>query len=491
MERSSILRWVIIGVAVWLMFQYGPKLFGFGGGDGKSGDVQPLPPESSCSPQLPCAPQERPAEVLCDVSGKRIKAQFSSKSATLKHLWIEGDRYKIDGQPIDLVTTPDFEWRRPLRFDWRAPGADTQIPFDVFDWNLEKKDGACVFTYSNEKVQLRHEIRPTDRPFELEVTSEIKNLSDVKLAHRLSVEAVSWRTQAEIESHLGRQSPYVTEVVCSHDGKVKKMNPGDFEPGDFKDAGFDKGWFVQGGAVDFAAVSNFYFSQALVPLGPPASSCLMQIEERWNSASFADKKKDPYYGAMYRSRLAYDKRELEPNQSARYQVLTYLGPKERDVLAAAGGGTHKLSDLVDLGYFSGIAKYLLLYLVWLFHKIGNWGIAIILLTVSVRLVLFPLTWKQIRSGFAMRKLKPEIDAINAKFKDDAQQKNLATMELWKKHKINPFSGCLPAVFQLPVWWALYTALQTAVELYHTRSSGSATCRHPIRSTSCRWCLAEP
>jgi len=467
MERSSILRWVIIGVAVWLMFQYGPKLFGFGGSDGGSADKQPLPPVSACDPRLPCAPKERASESLCDLAGKRFKAQFSSQSATLKHLWIEGDRYKLDGHPIDLVTSTNFEQWRPLRFDWRTGGVESQVPYDVFDWILEKKDGACVFSYTSEKVQLRHEIRPTDRPFELEITSEIKNTAPDKLAHRLSVEVASWRTQAEVESSLGRQSPYVTEVLCNHDGKLKKMNPGDFEPGDFQDAGFDRGWFVQGGAVDFAAVSNFYFSQAVVPLGPPASSCMMQIEELWNAASFADKKKDPDYGAMYRSRLAYDKKELEPNQSARYQVLTYLGPKERDVLAAAAGGSHKLSELVDLGFFSPIAKYLLLYLVWLFNKIGNWGIAIILLTVSVRIVLFPLTWKQIKSGFSMRKLKPEIDAINAKFKDDAQQKNLATMELWKKHKINPFSGCLPAVFQLPVWWALYTALQTAVELYHT------------------------
>ncbi len=468
MERSSILRWVIIGVVVWLVFQYGPKLFGFGGGGGATTDVQPLPPESSCSAQLPCAPKERPATPSsCELVGNRFKAQFSSRSATLEHLWIEGDRYRVDGKPIDLVTTSEVEWRRPLRFEWRAAGADTQIPFDVFDWQVEKAGDACVFTYDGEKARLRHEIRPTGRPFELEVTSEIKNVAKEKLAHRLSVEATSWRMQSEIESHLGRQSPFITEVVCAHDGKVKKMTPGDFEPGDFKDAGFDKGWFVQPGAIQFAAVSNFYFSQALVPLGPAPSSCTMQIEERWNAASFADKTKDPHYGAMYRSRLAYDRRELEPDQSARYQVLAYLGPKERDVLAAAAGGTHGLSDLVDLGYFSIIAKYLLLYLVWLFHSIGNWGIAIILLTVSVRIVLFPLTWKQIKSGFAMRKLKPEIDAINAKFKNDAQQKNLATMELWKKHKINPFSGCLPAVFQLPVWWALYTALQTAVELYHT------------------------
>jgi YidC/Oxa1 family membrane protein insertase len=99
---------------------------------------------------------------------------------------------------------------------------------------------------------------------------------------------------------------------------------------------------------------------------------------------------------------------------------------------------------------------------------GNWGLAIIALTLGLRLVLFPLTWKQIQSTIAMRRLKPEIDALNDKFKADAQAKNLAMMELWRKHKVNPLGGCLPALVQMPIWFALYATLQTAVEFYHTQ-----------------------
>ena len=68
----------------------------------------------------------------------------------------------------------------------------------------------------------------------------------------------------------------------------------------------------------------------------------------------------------------------------------------------------------------------------------------------------------------MRRLKPEIDEINKKFEDDVQAKNLAMMELWKKHGVNPLGGCLPQLVQMPVWFAMYTTLQTAVEMYHTR-----------------------
>jgi YidC/Oxa1 family membrane protein insertase len=108
--------------------------------------------------------------------------------------------------------------------------------------------------------------------------------------------------------------------------------------------------------------------------------------------------------------------------------------------------------------------------VFLHDKItfSNWGIAIILMTIGLRTMLFPLTFKSIKTTIAMRRLKPEVDALNAKFKDDAQAKNLAMMELWKKHGVNPFGGCLPQLVQMPVWFAMYTTLQTAVEMYHVR-----------------------
>ena len=79
---------------------------------------------------------------------------------------------------------------------------------------------------------------------------------------------------------------------------------------------------------------------------------------------------------------------------------------------------------------------------------------------------FPLTLPGIKQMIKMRELKPEMDALNEKFKDDAQQKGLAQMELWRKHNVNPLKGCLPQLTSMPVWFALYTTLQTAVELYN-------------------------
>jgi YidC/Oxa1 family membrane protein insertase len=120
--------------------------------------------------------------------------------------------------------------------------------------------------------------------------------------------------------------------------------------------------------------------------------------------------------------------------------------------------------------FSPVAKVLVALIAWIHAHItlGNWGLAIVVLTVGLRIGLFPLTWKQIQSTIAMRKLKPEIDVLNAKFKDDAQAKNLAMMELWRKNKVNPLGGCLPQLAQMPIWFALYATLQTAVEFYHTQ-----------------------
>ena len=169
---------------------------------------------------------------------------------------------------------------------------------------------------------------------------------------------------------------------------------------------------------------------------------------------------------MYRARLAYAPEVLAPGQSADYDVLTYIGPKERDVLAAAGGGNHELTELINLGFFSAIAKILVAFLLAVHGVLPNWGIAIIVLTITARTLLFPLSWPSIKSMVKMRELKPELDALNAKYKDDAQAKGLAQMELWRKHNVNPIKGCLPQMASMPVWFALYTTLETAVELYH-------------------------
>jgi YidC/Oxa1 family membrane protein insertase len=463
MDRNATLRLLAIGGAVFLFFMFVmPKLTGSG-----STELQPLQGTEGTA-----APKERAPEQICALKGDRYKAELSSQGAALKHMWLEGAKYTVDGRPtsaaMDLVTTPDVEARRPLRVELRYPTADTQVDYDNFDWKLEAQSGSeCRFTYEDEKVALTKIIRAVPRPFEMEMELSVKNKLADKATHRAAIETDAWRLEEEIKGGLGRQSPFLTTVDCAHDDKLDEKTPGDFEPSDFKATEFKNGWLGIGGKVEFAATSNFYFSQALAPLdGPSSPICELQIEDRWDPRR-GKKSDDPQAGAMYRSRLAYAPKDLGPGESATYKVLHFAGPKERDVLASAGGGAHRLSDLIKLGTFAAIAKVLVLFLTKCHQVVGSWGVSIILLTMTVRTLLFPLTWKTIKSGAQMRKIKPEIDALNEKFKDDAQQKQLATMELWRKHGVNPLAGCLPMLVQMPVWFALYTALQTAAELYHT------------------------
>jgi YidC/Oxa1 family membrane protein insertase len=463
---ESVTRWIFIAVALGLAWFYVPKLFGSG-----KDSVQPIGVgrTETAVHSFGTAPPEK-----CEIQGKHFTASLSARGASIVDYFTTGDaRYTTDGKPIEITTvgatSPD---RFDLHFDWRAlgtNGADAQVAYDVVDWKIDSHDEAsCTFSYADDHVRLTKSFRAGEGPYEVLTQSTIENLADAPRTHRLGVENTAWRTHAETDSKLGRQSPYATEIACSHDGKLERKTIGDFAPKDFDKPEFEKGWFMVRGSVDFAATANAYFAQTVVPLeGPAAPSCGLQVEERWYRDHYQDKTKDPDYGAMYRSRLIYPAKQLAPHEKATYEVAVYYGPKDREVLGHALHGQHRLSELINLGMFAPVSKVLVLFLNKAHAFVGNWGLAIIVLTICVKVLLFPLTWKQIKSTIAMRRFKPQIDEINRKFKDDAQQKQVATMELYRKNGVNPFGGCLPMLVQLPVWWALYSVLQTAVELYHT------------------------
>lgn len=469
MEKGGLTRWLLIGLVVFLAVTQLPKLFG----KSKGGETQPLKFESTV------VPKKLGPVKSCDLWGPRFHAQLSSDGADLKHFYLLTAKYQDKGKPIDLSTTPGQQFRRQLRFHWKNPAVkakDWQTDYDLVVYKLTHADGkSCTFTYRDKKVELVRTISITGRAYELEVEASIKNLADKKLRHALTVHTVAWHKEKEVKGHMFRVSPFVTRVECIYkNGDATRLGQEDFEPKDFKkDKEFHPNKLNQGdwyektdGDVDFAAVSNAYFSTAIVPYDKHTPTCQLQIEERWDSARYKDVSDDPNGGAMYRARLAYAPRVLAPGQSAHYDVLTYMGPKERDVLAAAGGGNHELNELINLGFFSAIAKIMVAFLLAVHGVLPNWGVAIIVLTITARTLLFPLSWPSIKSMVKMRELKPELDALNAKHKDDAQAKGLAQMELWRKHNVNPIKGCLPQLASMPVWFALYTTLETAVELYH-------------------------
>jgi YidC/Oxa1 family membrane protein insertase len=151
-----------------------------------------------------------------------------------------------------------------------------------------------------------------------------------------------------------------------------------------------------------------------------------------------------------------------------HDVVTYVGPKYYEQLEAAdkiAGFPTGFKETVDLGWFKVIGRPLLSLLQFLFGLVGNWGIAIVLLTVMVKAATLYWTTKSMRSMKAMAALGPKMKDLQAKYKDDRAKLQQETMALYKHNGVNPLAGCLPIFLQMPIWIALYRMLSSASELY--------------------------
>jgi YidC/Oxa1 family membrane protein insertase len=139
----------------------------------------------------------------------------------------------------------------------------------------------------------------------------------------------------------------------------------------------------------------------------------------------------------------------------------FIGPKNHRDLDALHD---ELIDVIDYGWFTFIAKPMFLLLQFIQGYVGNWGWTIVILTVLIKLVLFPLSYKGMVSMQKLKDLAPKMKEIQAKYKDDKQKQSMHMMELYKKHGANPMGGCLPLVLQIPVFFAIYRVLLNAIEL---------------------------
>ena len=165
--------------------------------------------------------------------------------------------------------------------------------------------------------------------------------------------------------------------------------------------------------------------------------------------------------------LVYPATTLSANSSSERQVTLFAGPKEFRTLAAVGAQfQNRVDDIMGFGSIYGFfAKPLLLAMNWLHDVTGfGYGLVIVLLTILLRAVFWPLTAASVRSMKRMQALAPEMNALKEKYKDDQQKYAQKQMELWKKHKVNPMSGCLPMLIQMPVFFGFFTMIRSAIEL---------------------------
>lgn len=324
-------------------------------------------------------------------------------------------------------------------------------------WQITK-----TLTWDPNAKGLSPEMNRADRGpsgYELNVAVTLTNTSAVALTGELAIQAARAVDPANEEApslfgSIGNQAA----VLCKAGDSVARYMPGQKSGGVLGCGGAEKTDYEEKGQIAWVGIDHQYFLTALWPVGGATEGrCLLHTTT-----------------AERRVQLLVPV-TVPPGQSVTKSFGSYLGPKDLEVLqkigapgdAAPAGGdsTVGLDGTVDFGMWAVICKGLLFFLRFFHGLFGNWGLAIILLTVMVKVALLPLTHRAMVSAEAMKKLQPEMEKIKAKYPDDREKQQVEQMRLYQEAKVNPLGGCLPLLVQLPIWAALFTTLRTSYELY--------------------------
>jgi len=173
-------------------------------------------------------------------------------------------------------------------------------------------------------------------------------------------------------------------------------------------------------------------------------------------------------GGAYRAAFARDLTEVAPGKQITTTSRVFAGAKEVSTLSHYQNdqGITRLSNAIDWGWFEFFEVPIFKLLDWLFRMVGNFGVAIMALTLIIRLLMFPIAQRQFGSMAQMRLVQPKMKALQERYKDDKPKQQQELMKLYKDEKINPLAGCLPIVIQIPIFYALYKVLMLTIEMRH-------------------------
>ncbi|MDD5504752.1 MAG: membrane protein insertase YidC [Candidatus Omnitrophica bacterium] len=201
---------------------------------------------------------------------------------------------------------------------------------------------------------------------------------------------------------------------------------------------------------------SFFGSPAWVTTRGRYFSFIMKPKQPAQSVSVQSKTKNDLFTSVVSEPIA-----LMPDSTIEHRFLVYAGPNDIQKMLLFDPSAH---SIIHYGFFNVIGKILFDGLKILYHITHNYGIAIILLSLLISIIMFPLSRKSLQSMKEMQKIQPETEAIRKQFSDNPQKMNKEIMELYKRHKINPLGGCLPMLLQIPIFFSLYQVLLRSVEL---------------------------
>lgn len=401
-------------------------------------------PKPAVLPQAVAAPAVAPgqiqatSEITTDIDTELYHIVFTNRGAVVKS-WVL-KQYKDDsGKPLQVINTAATDV--PLPFSIQVTGNEklSVDPNTVLYQPKISHDGLQIdYEFSNGTTTVQKSFRFSKDSYLTEVKSEV-------LEDNTPVPALlMWRGGFGDQKVHGAPSSQRSVRYDPGAGKLITKSTKDAKNGPITDTGN----YTFGGLED-----SFFAAVAL-----PADNASLEVRTYSDEVKLPNEEKP----------VAYIGDGL--STGARNDFSLYVGPKDIDILRKVNP---KLSQIIDWGFFGVIAKPLFLWLNWVKeHWTGNYGWAIMLVTVIINLALFPFRFSSLKSSRRMQKLQPQIQAINAKYKNIGMrdprkaEQNQEIMALYKKEGVNPVGGCLPMLVQLPFFYAFYRVLDIAIELRH-------------------------
>jgi len=414
----------------------------------ENGKVKPVPlPQAAPAADTPGAVRKRDV-VLAETPRVRIKTpslkgSINLKGARIDDLVLVEQRETIakDSPPVRLLSPAGAPLAYFAQFGWTGQGV--AVPDANSIWTASapvlSPGKPVTLSWTNPTGQRFEQIVSVDDDFLFTVKQRVVNggsgavaLRSYGLASRAakSHDPSSWTNHVGPISYLGGKADYDVDWDTLDENKA----------GVTRDS--------KGGWLGF---TDKYWLTALIPADNASIEASLRKSD--SGAYQAD-----YAGAPF---------TVAPGQAVSSEARLFAGAKEKQALDRyENAGITKLSKSIDWGWFEWFMRPIFSLLQWLFHATGNFGVAIICLTLIVRLLMFPIADKQFRSMAGMRKVQPKMKALQERYKDDKPRLQQEMLKLYQEEKINPAAGCLPILLQIPVFYALYKVLMVSVEMRH-------------------------
>jgi YidC/Oxa1 family membrane protein insertase len=358
-------------------------------------------------------------------------------------------------EPLDLVNTRE-EKDLPLGLTFNG----SNLPLDE-NWEVDKEQvrlleeggkGQITFSKSmDDGLKVLKRFKFSSDLYTINLDVEVQNNSSKEIAKQLGLE---WIGEIELTKLAKEENKdFGLKYWFLRNQKVEKKEFGGagrsgcvpscgtqkttVEPFESTEKG-DIKWFVFGGE---------YFAAVLIPPPSKEISLAIKVSEK----------------EMIKANVITPLISIPSHEKVNVAYQIYLGPKDEDLLKALGVGAEKL---VDFGFFTIVAKPLLWFLRLTHIVTKNYGIDIIILSILIKIIFIPLTQISMKSMKEMQKVQPEMKRLKEQYKNDKARVQQEIMLLYKRRKINPMSGCLPMLIQIPVFIALYNALQYSIEMRH-------------------------